>query len=72
MRHQLTACASRQENTKSQSRRKLINMTNNPNVEMDKKTKGAWVIHHARKLQSTMSQDFDAIGVDADRKLITL
>lgn len=29
---------------------------------MDKKTKGAWVIHHARKLQSTMSQDFDAIG----------
>jgi hypothetical protein len=29
---------------------------------MDKKTKGAWIIHHARKLQSTMSQDFDAIG----------
>lgn len=30
---------------------------------MDNKTKGAWVIHHARKLQSTLSQDFDAIGV---------
>lgn len=29
---------------------------------MDDKTKGAWVIHHARKLQSTLSQDFDAIG----------
>jgi hypothetical protein len=29
---------------------------------MDNKTKGAWVIHHARKLQSTLSQDFDAIG----------
>ena len=29
---------------------------------MDEKTKGAWVIHHARKLQSTLSQDFDAIG----------
>jgi hypothetical protein len=29
---------------------------------MDKKTKGAWVIHHARKLESTLSQDFDAIG----------
>jgi hypothetical protein len=29
---------------------------------MDKKTKGAWVIHHARKLQATLSQDFDAIG----------
>ena len=29
---------------------------------MDGKTKGAWVIHHARKLQSTLSQDFDAIG----------
>lgn len=29
---------------------------------MDEKTKGAWVIHHARKLQSTLNQDFDAIG----------
>lgn len=29
---------------------------------MDEKTKGAWVIHHARKLQATLSQDFDAIG----------
>ncbi len=29
---------------------------------MDSKTKGAWVIHHARKLQATFSQDFDAIG----------
>lgn len=29
---------------------------------MDNKTKGAWIIHHARKLQSTLSQDFDAIG----------
>lgn len=29
---------------------------------MDEKTKGAWIIHHARKLQSTLSQDFDAIG----------
>lgn len=29
---------------------------------MDNKTKGAWVIHHARKLQATLSQDFDAIG----------
>lgn len=29
---------------------------------MDDKTKGAWVIHHARKLQSTLSQDFDSIG----------
>jgi hypothetical protein len=29
---------------------------------MDAKTKGAWVIHHARKLQSTLSQDFDAIS----------
>jgi len=31
-------------------------------MKMDEKTKGAWVIHHARKLQSTLSQDFDAIG----------
>lgn len=31
-------------------------------TKMDKKTKGAWVIHHARKLESTLSQDFDAIG----------
>lgn len=29
---------------------------------MDNKTKGAWVIHHARKLQSTLSQDFDALA----------
>jgi len=29
---------------------------------MEQKTKGAWVIHHARKLQATLSQDFDAIG----------
>ena len=29
---------------------------------MDNKTKGAWVIHHSRKLQETLSQDFDAIG----------
>lgn len=29
---------------------------------MDDRIKGAWVIHHARKLQATLSQDFDAIG----------
>lgn len=29
---------------------------------MDNKTKGAWIIHHARKLQTTLSQDFDSIG----------
>lgn len=29
---------------------------------MDKKTKGAWLLHHSRKIQSTTSQDFDAIG----------
>lgn len=29
---------------------------------MDDKTKGAWVIHHARKLQETLSQDFDALS----------
>ena len=29
---------------------------------MDSKTKGAWIVHHARKLQATLSQDFDAIG----------
>lgn len=29
---------------------------------MDKKTKGAWILHHTRKLQATMSQDFDSIG----------
>lgn len=29
---------------------------------MDSKTKGAWIIHHARKLQATLSQDFDSIG----------
>lgn len=33
---------------------------------MDDKTMGAWVIHHARKLQSTLSQDFDdSIGNSA-------
>lgn len=29
---------------------------------MDKKTKGAWLIHHGRKIQATTSQDFDAIA----------
>lgn len=29
---------------------------------MDKKTKGAWILHHAQKLQTTTSQDFDAIA----------
>ncbi|MBL0939302.1 MAG: hypothetical protein IBJ03_10420 [Gemmatimonadaceae bacterium] len=29
---------------------------------MNTSTKGAWLIHHARKLQATTSQDFDAIG----------
>lgn len=29
---------------------------------MDKKTKGAWLLHHSRKIQSTTNQDFDAIG----------
>ncbi|UWE19016.1 hypothetical protein [Herbaspirillum huttiense] len=26
---------------------------------MEKKTEGAWIVHHARKLQSVVSQDFD-------------
>ena len=29
---------------------------------MKKKIKGAWLLHHARKIQATTSQDFDAIG----------
>lgn len=29
---------------------------------MDKKTQGAWLLHHCRKLQVTTSQDFDAIA----------
>ena len=29
---------------------------------MDKKTKGAWILHHSRKIQATTNQDFDAIG----------
>ncbi len=29
---------------------------------MDKKTQGAWLLHHSRKLQVTTSQDFDAIA----------
>lgn len=29
---------------------------------MDKKTKGAWILHHTQKLQTTTSQDFDAIA----------
>lgn len=29
---------------------------------MDKKTKGAWLLHHSRKIQATTNQDFDAIG----------
>lgn len=29
---------------------------------MDKKTKGAWVIHHGKKLHATTSQDFDQLG----------
>jgi hypothetical protein len=29
---------------------------------MEKKTKGAWILHHAQKLQTTTSQDFDAIA----------
>lgn len=29
---------------------------------MDKKTKGAWLLHHSRKIQSTTNQDFDAIA----------
>lgn len=30
--------------------------------KMKKKIKGAWLLHHARKIQATTSQDFDAIG----------
>jgi hypothetical protein len=29
---------------------------------MDKKTQGAWLLHHGRKLQATTNQDFDAIA----------
>lgn len=29
---------------------------------MDKKTQGAWLLHHARKLQATTNQDFDSIA----------
>jgi hypothetical protein len=29
---------------------------------MDKKTKGAWILHHTQKLQTTINQDFDAIS----------
>src|SRR5260370_799426 len=29
---------------------------------MDKKTQGAWIIHHAKKLQETTNQDFDQLG----------
>jgi hypothetical protein len=29
---------------------------------MKKQVKGAWLLHHGRKLQATTSQDFDAIG----------
>lgn len=29
---------------------------------MDKKTKGAWILHHTQKLQTVTSQDFDAIA----------
>ncbi|RQS27529.1 hypothetical protein DIE03_21145 [Burkholderia sp. Bp8992] len=29
---------------------------------MDKKTRGAWLVHHSRKVQATTNQDFDAIG----------
>lgn len=29
---------------------------------MDKKTKGAGLLHHSRKIQATTNQDFDAIG----------
>jgi len=29
---------------------------------MKKKTKGAWILHHSRKIQATTNQDFDAIG----------
>lgn len=29
---------------------------------MDKKTQGAWLLHHARKIQATTNQDFDSIA----------
>jgi hypothetical protein len=29
---------------------------------MEKRTKGAWLLHHAQKLQATTSQDFDSIS----------
>ncbi|WP_227746666.1 hypothetical protein [Yersinia enterocolitica] len=29
---------------------------------MKKKVKGAWIIHHAKKVQTTTSQDFDSIS----------
>jgi len=29
---------------------------------VEKKTKGAWLIHHGRKIQATTNQDFDAIA----------
>ena len=29
---------------------------------MDPKTKGAWLLHHAKKLQATTNQDFDNIA----------
>jgi len=29
---------------------------------MEKKTKGAWLLHHSRKIQATTNQDFDAIS----------
>ena len=29
---------------------------------MDKKTKGAWLLHHGKKLQATTNQDFDSIS----------
>lgn len=29
---------------------------------IDKKTRGAWLLHHSKKLQSTLSQDFDSIA----------
>lgn len=29
---------------------------------MNTKTKGAWILHHAQKLQTTVNQDFDAIS----------
>lgn len=29
---------------------------------MDKKNRGAWLLHHGRKLQATTNQDFDAIA----------